>query len=467
MDQDRSADGTATRTWLESLGVYLQRPVVTMLFLGFSAGLPILLVFGTLSIWLREAGIERTTIGFFSWVALSYGLKFLWAPLIDQIRLPLLARLLGRRRSWLLVAQLAIMLCIAGMALSDPSLDARQMAFFAFLLAFCGATQDIVIDAYRIEAADLDVQAAMTSTYQLGYRLAMIFAGAGALEIAGAIDVIEGYSYEAWQATYFIMAGAMGIGIATTFLAREPKTQIAEGPSFENGFTIKAGSEWLYRAVVAPFIDFFSRFGWIALAILCLIALYRLTDVVMGIMAGPFYVDLGFAKEEIGRYSKFFGIWMTIAGAFIGGVLAIRFGVVRVLFLGGLTAAATNLIFAYMATQDKSVALLIAAIIADNLSAGIAGTAFIAYLSGLTSANYTATQYALFSSIMLLFPKFVAGFSGLMVDAMGYAPFFILTAIMGIPALLLIILLERLNVSDRMREPDAGAPGVNDPSPAE
>lgn len=434
------------KSWGEAIAVYKQRPVITMLFLGFSAGLPILLVFGTLSIWLREAGIERATIGFFSWVALSYGFKFLWAPLIDRVPLPILSRALGRRRGWLLFAQIAVAFCILMMAFTDASVDPVQMAIFAALLAFCGATQDIVIDAYRIEAAETDVQAAMTSTYQLGYRLAMILAGAGALEIAGILDVVDGYSYEAWRGTYMIMAACMVVGVITTFLAHEPVPKHPIPKFFETGVNGPEIRSWLYQTIVAPFLDFFQRYGTIALTILALISLYRLTDVVMGVMAGPFYIDMGFEKQEIGRISKFFGIWMTIAGAFLGGILALRFGTLRVLLLGGILAAITNLIFAFMATQDKSVTLLVMAIIADNLSAGLAGTVFIAFLSSLTNTAYTATQYALFSSIMLLFPKFVAGFSGVVVDAFGYVSFFSLTALLGLPAILLILYIMRIDL---------------------
>ncbi|WP_115935542.1 AmpG family muropeptide MFS transporter [Aestuariispira insulae] len=498
------------RSWGESLRAFFHPRVITMLFLGFSAGIPILLVFSTLSVWLREAGVERAAIGFFSWAALGYGFKFVWAPIIDKMPLPLITALMGQRRSWLLLSQLSVIAALALMAMIDPVENLVGMAVAAVALGFASATQDIVIDAYRIDSADEDLQGMMSATYIAGYRIGMLVAGAGALELAGMIDVIEGYDYGAWQITYFSMAAVMVAGIITTFLIPEPnrpdgksahlnslldylqflglfiavafafamtfflssdlanlvRSVLVETGMAESlaGFLIGTGRlvtavsaaallavlltkthlvprEMVRETYVAPFADFFDRFGRIAMVILFLIATYRIADVVMGVMANVFYVDLGFEKQEIGRISKGFGLAMTLAGGFLGGLLIMRFGVMRILFLGGILAAGTNILFAVMAGLGNQLWMLMVVISADNLSAGIASAAFVAYLSSLTSKSFTATQYALFSSMMLLLPKLIAGYSGVAVEALGYASFFIGTAFLGIVPLALILYL--------------------------
>lgn len=432
------------RSWFTDLRVYLEWPSVRIFFLGFSAGLPLLLVLGTLSFRLRELGIDRSTIGYLSWVGLFYASKWLWAPLVDRVPIFGLTKRLGRRRSWLLLAQTLIIVGLIGMAMSDPKQDLQAIIWFALLVAFASATQDIALDAFRIESAKPQYQAALAASYQTGYRLAMIWAGAGALWLAArAEESTSLYFANAWQFAYLVMALSMGVGVITTILSPEP--QIIQLPK------ARSAREWIGQTVIQPFADFISRYRWHAVLILALIAIYRISDVVMGIMANPFYVDMGYTKDEVAAVTKVFGVIMTLAGAFLGGILALRFGVMRILFLGAVLSAASNLLFAWLSTRGHDVTGLIWVISADNLSSGIASAAFIAYLSSLTNVQYSATQYALFSSMMLLLPKWLAGFSGVYVDRVGYETFFITTALMGIPVLLLIGIAIRMQTKGPSR----------------
>ena len=409
-----------------------------MLCLGFAAGLPLLLVLGTLSFRLREAGIDRSTSGFLSWVGLAYAFKWVWSPLVDRMPLPLLTRWLGRRRSWLLLAQLVVMAGLVGMALLDPQQSLEPVVYCALLVAFGSATQDIALDAFRIESADAQHQAALAATYQTGYRLAMIWAGAGVLWIAARVAGADDTSYQhaAWQTAYAVMAASMSLGLITVLLSPEPPS-VPLVPA-------RSAREWLQGALIAPFADFFQRYRWQAALVLCLIAVYRISDVVMGIMANPFYVDMGYTKDEVAAVTKVFGVIMTLVGAFVGGVMSMRWGVMRILMLGAVLSALTNLLFAWLATRGHDLTALIWVVSADNLASGIASAAFIAYLSGLTNVNYSATQYALFSSMMLLAPKWLAGFSGVFVDSYGYEAFFNSTAMLGLPVLLLVALAARV-----------------------
>ena len=500
------------RSWGDSLAALTHPRVVTMLFLGFSAGIPLLLIFGTLSLWLREAGFERTTITFFSWAALGYSFKFIWAPLVDKIPLPGLTARLGRRRAWLLVAQIAVAAAILAMAMNDPQESLVVTALAAVALGFSAATQDIVIDAYRIESAPPDLQAMMSSTYMAGYRTAMLMAGAGALYLASIFGGDAGiYVYRGWMVAYAAMAACMLVGIATTLTIDEPNVArrsdtafadplanlrfvgvfLAAAAAFAGGFIIfsapidalkaalegtmdpvlagflaevlhlaaavalAGGVAWglvalgaapkrmLIEGYVEPLADFVRRHGRQAFQILALIALYRISDVVMGVIANVFYSDMGFTKEQIAVYSKTYGLFSTIAGGFVGGVLAMRYGVTRILFVGALLSAASNLLFAFVATRAQDAELLMAVIVADNVSAGIASAAFVAYLSSLTSVSFTAMQYALYTSLMTLAPKLIAGYSGSMVDSLGYPTFFTITALMGLPVLVLIVWIAR------------------------
>ena len=433
--------------WLQTLRVYLEPASLRMLTLGFSAGLPLLLVLGTLSFRLREAGIDRSTIGYLSWVGLAYGFKWVWAPLVDRMPIPVLTRLLGRRRSWLLLAQLVVVAGLIGMALADPRLTLGPIVWCALGVAFGSATQDIALDAFRIESADANHQAALAASYQTGYRLAMIWAGAGVLWIAARSEVAPAvgqalaqgaaaYQNGAWQAAYLAMAASMSVGVVTVLFSREPVPVVL--PPAKNA------AEWIKGAVVDPFADFLGRYGWQAAQILALIAVYRISDVVMGIMANPFYVDMGYTKAQVAAVTKIYGVLMTLLGAFVGGAMAMRWGVMRVLMLGALLSASSNLLFAWLAGQAPTTVGLTLVVSADNLAGGIASAAFIAYLSSLTNVQYSATQYALFSSMMLLAPKWLAGFSGQFVDAYGYSPFFISTAALGLPVLVLVALAARV-----------------------
>jgi PAT family beta-lactamase induction signal transducer AmpG len=424
--------------WRETFLVYTEAPTLRMLLLGFSAGLPLLLVLGTLSFWLREAGIDRTTIGYLSWVGLAYAFKWCWAPLVDRMPIPLLTRWLGRRRSWLLLSQVAIIAGLAGMAFNDPKLALEPVVWCALAVAFGSATQDIALDAFRIESADAKRQAALAAAYQTGYRLAMIWAGAGVLWIAARAEVATAANYDphAWRTAYLWMAASMLLGMTTVLFSPEPQRRVI--PPTRNAL------EWLRSVLVDPFADFIGRYRWQAALILALIAVYRISDVVMGIMANPFYVDMGYTKDEVAAVTKVFGVIMTLLGAFIGGVLSVRLGVMRVLMLGAVLSAGSNLLFAWLGTRGHDVSSLVFVISADNLSSGIASAAFIAYLSSLTNVSYSATQYALFSSMMLLAPKWLAGFSGRYVDAYGYGNFFTATALLGIPVLLLVALAARI-----------------------
>lgn len=423
--------------------VYLEPASLRMLFFGFGAGLPLLLVLGTLGFWLKEAGVELRTIGFLSWIGLIYGFKWTWAPLVDRMPIPWLTRVLGRRRAWLLAAQCLLVCGIAGMAFSDPAQHLERTAFFAVLTAFASATQDIALDAYRIESVSEERQAALAAMYQTGYRLGMIWAGAGALALAAwAAHDEAGYLQSAWQMSYLVMAASVAVGLLSTLLAPEAKNSTVrtalQPDALKQTFWTR-----LAASLIAPVADFFRRYGRSALLVLLLIATYRISDVVMGVMANPFYQEVGFSKAQVAAVSKVFGVLMTLAGAFLGGVAVMKFGVLRTLMAGAVLSSATNLLFSVLAEIGPDVMFLMAAVSADNLAAGLSSAAFLAYMSGLTSRGYSATQYALFSSLMLLLPKFFAGFSGLLVEAVGFSGFFVLTAAAGVPVFLLVWLVRR------------------------
>ena len=441
MNEKPNSD-TASFSWLASWRIYLQPASLRMLFLGFAAGLPLLLVLGTLSFRLREAGIDRSTIGYLSWVGLAYAFKWVWAPLVDRMPIPYFTRQLGRRRSWLLLAQFMVIIGLVGMAISDPRQTLGPVVWCALLVAVGSATQDIALDAFRIESAEPTQQAALAASYQTGYRLAMIWAGAGVLWVAAWVqgDNSAGYVQAAWQAAYLVMAASMAVGLFTVLISKEPIQ--AELPPARNA------KEWLQGALVEPFADFLKRYRWQAVLILSLIAVYRISDVVMGIMANPFYVDMGYTKAEVASVTKVYGVLMTLLGAFVGGVMALRWGVMRILMLGAILSALSNLLFAWLSGHGHDVHALILVVSADNLASGIASAAFIAYLSSLTNIQYSATQYALLSSMMLLLPKFIAGFSGDFVNAYGYANFFNATALLGMPVLILVALAWRFQAKE-------------------
>lgn len=432
--------------WLQALAVYTRPRVLAMVFLGFAAGLPFLLVFSTLTYWLSDAQVDKSTIGFFTWIGITYSIKVFWAPVIDRLPLFPLSSMLGQRRAWMLAAQCIIALGLVGMALTDPATQLTQIALLALLVAFGSATQDISLDAWRIEAVDSELQGAMAAAYVLGYRVALLVAGAGALYLA------EFYS---WSVAYLCMATLMGIGILTTLLVGEPAhARDARTAALEERLEHAMGirdrcspwqrlAAWFSDAVVSPFVEFFQRNRALAVLILLLVGAYKLSDITMGAMAGPFYRDLGFSKTEIANVTKIFGFFMTIAGASLGGVLVVRLGILRPLLAGAILVAATNLLFVWLANSSPDLVALTVVISADNLSGGFATSAFIAWLSSLVNKTYTATQYALFSSLMTLPAKFIGGFSGVVVDSTGYATFFLYAGLLGVPAILLVLALMR------------------------
>ena len=486
-------------SWSNALTIYLNRRVLSMLFLGFAAGLPLFLIFSTLSLWLRDAGVDRSAVTYFSWAALAYSFKFIWAPVIDKLPLPFLHDLLGRRRSWLLVAQLSVMFAIAWMAMIDPAQGLSSMVFAVVLLGFSSASQDIVIDAYRIEVVKKEYQAAMSAMYIAGYRIGMLVSGAGGLYLAAYFGSENQYSYAAWQITYFIMAMIMLVGVVTTLLIKEPEISkkvdvylhdlsdyvrffimflvmvsafIYGFNLFDFGLAIGFFNEFIrlslslvfslagiyllvifnvvnrkmvYSTYIEPVADFFKRYGKAAILILLLVGLYRISDIVLGVIANVFYHDLGFSKNEIATTTKVFGIIMTLVGGFLGGLMTMRYGVMRILLLGATLSALTNLLFMLLAQNGHNIVLLSGVIAADNLSAGLASAAFIAYLSSLTNISFTAVQYAILSSLMTLLPKLLGGYSGSMVNELGYSSFFLMTTILGLPVIFLILYLMRNN----------------------
>ncbi|MEK9875670.1 MAG: MFS transporter [Betaproteobacteria bacterium] len=432
---------------IQSLRVYTKIRVIRMLFLGFSAGLPLLLLLGTLSFRLREAGLDLALIGFFSWIGLTYAFKWAWAPLVDQLPVPLLTKALGRRRSWLICSQLLVIIGLSGLAFSDPSISITAVIWFSLLTAIGSATQDIALDAFRIESAGTEDQGAMAATYQIGYRVAMLVASAGALFLADLFSSnSSGYDDTAWSVSYLIMAGLMLIGVITALLSPEPRvpsTSEEEIKSTNRASPLLRLKRWLVNAGIMPFVDFVKRYKRQAILILVMISIYRISDVVMGVMANPFYVDIGFSKQEIATVTKLFGVIMTLLGAVIGGVFVKHFGALRMLIIGAILTSSTNLLFAWLSNIGANIPALVLTISADNLSAGLATAAFVSYLSGLTNIKYSATQYALFSSVMLLIPKFLAGWSGVFVEELGYENFFLFSAALGIPVILLLLMLYR------------------------
>jgi MFS transporter, PAT family, beta-lactamase induction signal transducer AmpG len=478
--------------------IFFEKKIFKMLFLGFSSGLPILLVFSTLSVWLVKAGINRSTVTLFSWAGFAYAFKYLWSPIVDNFKIPFFQKF-GHRRSWLLFSQIMIIIALAATAFTNPAENLILTAITITFVAIFSATQDIVIDAFRIESAPQRLQGPLSSMYIAGYRIAMLVGGAGSLWLAAFLSD-EIYNNNVWQVVYMTMAFLMFIGVLTTFNLEEPKIKKNNFLSINQHAKILLvfilsllGFIFLYNLMANPFntsqvlnkfiysfiriilcftfsgliifllikinfisknkvnhiylkpiINFLNRYGKFAFLILLLIGLYRIADVVMGVVANIFYLEKGFNIKEIATYSKFFGVFATIVGGFMGGFFSMKFGTMRTLFFGALVAASSNLLFALLAASEPNIKFLIAVITADNISSGFAGAAFVIYLTGLTSIKFTATQYALFSSIMLFIPKLIAGYSGSWVDAIGYINFFTLTALLGVPVLLLIIWIAKI-----------------------
>ena len=481
---------------MKNINIFFEKKPLKMICLGFSSGLPILLVFSTLSVWLVKAGISRSTVTLFSWAGFAYAFKYLWSPLVDNYKLPIFKKF-GHRRSWLLFSQFLIITALILTAFTDPKESLFFTALFITILAFFSATQDILIDAFRIESAPQSLQGPLSSMYIAGYRIAMLVAGAGSLWLASFFGT-EIYDQNVWKKVYLIMSLFMFIGVFATIISDEPKLKRNLNSDNHVKFLITIfiavlGFIYLYSVIDSPFekkdvlinflfslsrliicfvfsyliislliliqfapknkisksymgpiLNFIQRYGKFAFLILILISLYRIADIVMGVMANIFYLEKGYKISDIATYSKFFGVFATIFGGFIGGYCSYKFGTMKCLFFGALIAALSNLLFAWLAVSPISINFLIAVITADNISSGFAGAAFVIYLSGLTSIKFTATQYALFSSIMLFLPKLIAGYAGSWVDIMGYPYFFSLTALLGLPVLILIIWISKV-----------------------
>ncbi len=416
--------------WARAGAVYRDPRVVRILLLGFASGLPLALTFGTLTFWLAQVGVDKAAIGFLALVGSAYAWKFLWSPVIDNLPLPWLTRRLGRRRGWLLVCQLALILSITALGMSDPAADLWRTALLAVLVAFCSASQDIVIDAYRIELLDQEQQGAGAAVYVIGYRIAMLVSGAGALLIA---------DYAGWQAAYATMAALMLIGVATVLASPEPRVAARVEP--EAGRSL---AEWLRIAVVRPFAEFLRRNGALTAGLILLfIMFYKLGDALLGVMANPFYVELGFSATEVASVVKTFGLIATLAGGLLGGMLINARGILPALWFCGILQMLSNLMFAAQAEVGHSVAFLVLTIGLENLAGGMATAAFVAYLSSLCNLRYTATQYALLTSFMAQTRTLLASGAGVLAESMDWVSFFVVTTLAAAPALGLLWWLAR------------------------
>lgn len=431
-----AADPVARVLWLlrASITPYFKRRVIVVLVLGFASGLPLLLSFGTLSAWLREADVERTAIGLFALVGLPYALKPLWAPLMDGVEIPVLTRMLGRRRGWMVLSQAMLIVAIIGLATSDPRQAPLLMAGFAVLVAFFSASQDIVIDAYRIETLEDDEQGIGAAAVTYGYRTGMLVAGAGVLILADSWT---------WSYAYLTMAVLVLIGTVTVLLSPEPpslapsrRDQLPHGLADRRPF-----GRWMVDFVVAPFSEFATRPGW--LVILLFIVTFKLGDAFLSIMTNPFYIDLGFTKTEIAEVTKLFGLIALAVGLFIGGLLIKWTGLLNALLISGVLQAASNFMFAYQAVSGNDLTVLTFTIAVENVTGGMGTAAFVAYLSSLTNTAFTATQYALLSAFTAFGRTLLSAPSGYLVDHVGWFDFFIVSVGVAVPGLVLLLVLMR------------------------
>ncbi|MDC0223160.1 MFS transporter [Gammaproteobacteria bacterium] len=409
----------------KGLGIYTSSESIRMIFLGFSAGLPHPLLFATLTLWLASAEIKISEITMFGWVGIVYAIKFLWAPMLDRLRLPVITNMLGQRRSWILLTQVMILLGLIFMSSLRPEHDLMYLAYLSIGIAFASASQDVAIDAYRIEIAESKFQAVLGASYQLGYRISALTSGAGALYMASFYD---------WKLTYQVMSAFMLVGILTVIFIPE---------SNKPTNTDNSDGSWLKKTLIEPFSEFFKRNGYWSLFLLMFIAIYRVSDLIIGIAANPFYVDIGFNLSEIATVTKVFGFTVTIIGAFIGGLSVARFGIGMLLIISSILLTVTNLFFLFLNNAGSSLPALVLTISADNFALGFSGTVFIAFLSSLTSRYFTASQYALFTSVMFLPGITLSGFSGLIIESSGWATLFIYSALLGIPSILCSFLIVR------------------------
>lgn len=390
-------------------------------------------MYSTLTTWLEEAGLERSTISTFAWLGFAYSFKFVWSPLVDTLPIPLLSRWLGRRRAWLLTAQTGLVVCLFMMSDLDPANALQLFTGMAIAVALLSATQDIALDAYRIEIAEVDMQGVLAAAYQYGYRIAIMVGGAGALYIA---DI------GSWSMAYKAMAACMLVGVCTTLLSSEPAFSEKVRQRFD-GSVFDAAARWFATAVVSPFADFVKRYGRHALLLLAFIALFRISDYVLGILANPFYLDVGFTKSEIATVAKLYGFWISLAGIAGGAWATLKFGISKCVVAATALIASTNLFFAALSLTGPSLAMLTVTISADNFTMGFAGTVFIAYLSSLVNLRFSATQYALLSSMSTFFGKLTAGYSGNVQEWIGWTGFFLYAAAVGVPAIILSVFVMR------------------------
>ena len=408
----------------KGLGIYTSSESIRMVFLGFSAGLPHPLLFATLTLWLASAEVSISEITMFGWVGIIYAIKFLWAPMLDRLRLPGLTSLIGQRRSWMLLTQAIILVGLIYMSFLQPESDLIFLAYMSIIVAFASASQDVAIDAYRIEIAESKFQAVLGASYQLGYRISALTSGAGALYLASFYD---------WKLTYQIMSMFMLVGIMTVIMI----------PESTKPFEKNNNSGWLKKTLIEPFAEFFKRNGYWSLFLLMFIAIYRVSDLIIGIAANPFYADLGFNLSEIATVTKVFGFTITIIGAFIGGLTVARFGISKLLIISSILLTVTNLFFLFLNNAGPSLPALVLTISADNFALGFSGTVFIAFLSSLTSRYFTASQYALFTSIMFLPGITLSGFSGQIIESSGWSTLFIYSALLGIPSIACSLLIVK------------------------
>jgi PAT family beta-lactamase induction signal transducer AmpG len=434
MQEDSLTEQQPLREFLQGISIYWEKRLIFVFLMGFASGLPFLLSGATLSIWLTEAGVSLTAIGLFALVGTPYNVKYIWAPFIDRLPVPILSKMLGRRRAWMLVIQLGLMASIIALGLRKPQYAPEMAAFFALAVAFFSASQDIVIDAYRIEILDEDQQGAGAAMTQAGYRFGLLAAGAGALYLATDI---------AWSLVYAIMAGLVTIGFIAALCAPIPGTDrlMEEKKQQTDG--------WFRSAVVAPFIEFFQRNNpRMAVVILAFILLYKFGDAFAGVMANPFYIRIGFSKIEIANVSKIFGVFATLLGVFTGGLVVKRFGILRSLLYCGILQMLSNLMFAAQAALGPRVGFLVLTIGIENLSGGMGSAAFVAYLSVLCNTAYTGTQFALFTSFMAFGRTWLSAMSGWIADQTDWVTFFIISTFVAVPGLLMVIwMIKRLPIS--------------------
>ncbi len=419
--------------WRDAAAIYADRRIVAIFFMGFSSGLPLALTGATLGVWLAESRISLTTIGLFALVGLSYNLKFLWAPVMDQARVPWLTRRLGRRRSWALVAQIALIAALLGLGNTDPVADIELTALFAIMVAFCSASQDIVIDAFRIDLLEDHEQGAGAASTQFGYRLGLLAAGAGALYAA---------SFGGWTLAYGVMAASVLVGVTAVLATPEPRREVEAGLATGVAIEDMTFTEWLKGAVVDPFVDFARRQpAWVV--VLVFVLLYKFGDAFAGVMASPFYVDTGFTKIEIANVSKVFGVAATIVGVVLGGTVVYRLGIMKALLVCGILQMLSNLMFVVQAVVGHSVPMLIVTIGVENVTGGMGSAAFVAYLSSLCNVAFSATQYALLSSFMAMGRTVLSSSGGWFADQLGWVSFFLLSTAAALPGLLLLVWLLR------------------------